>query len=238
MERFYLDLSDELALKKEELAKQKPQIEGIRDQFIEQSVIFMKQWNMDKIEYYVKNYSEHTITLGKQKLGEMKQEFSDYNNNISDQINKSLSNEKLWWRTEMRNISIDGSTGADSIYHQKLIDSLIRILLGNLYPLLDKFDYLKSSKKYDQYDWLTTYPSIDEYFGDRRTTQSIKMVLKIAGIEMKSYGGSGVKWSDEMNEIYSDYEQQWIEVNTIINDIEHTKTKIEQNKAKDIWDQV
>lgn len=133
------DFDELITQKQEELNSLKSQMEEVRQQFIQDSARFIREWYEQTARYYVKSKgAEITIRLGKDKLKQMKAKVLELMENAEAIANKVLSDPKLWWHlVEGEDLSYS-YFGFNPPY---ILNKAVSLALGKLGVVLEELGY-------------------------------------------------------------------------------------------------
>jgi len=132
--------SIDLAISNEQdkLEKYKIEMQAVRQQFIKATGAFFAIWYNSTARNYVIRDSKNTLSLGKNRLTQLKAKLKDLTDNAEKSTNDFLSANSLWWHLSPK----DGDNNV-SVYSQygskvpEIIDQPIRKGLGILGVLLE-----------------------------------------------------------------------------------------------------
>ena len=133
---------DLLIQKKEaELSPLLLRMDELRLQFVDQVIKFAAKWFEDTAQFYVLKKSEVTLSMGKERLAEMKTAVKLLVKNSSKIVIEALSNTKFWWHKEPNKDASPFQYEQVEKKFPELLDKPIRRALGYLGVILEEFGY-------------------------------------------------------------------------------------------------
>ncbi len=234
MQKFNTDpeypTSDEgldLLIKQKELQLNplRTQMEEIRQQFVEDLIVFSITWYQDTAKQYVIKYSEITFNLKKENLAEMK---NKVNNLAKESIwitKKVLSNPRIWWHLEPN--TYDTFTQYDQLGNDAIgnkfpekIDNPVRQVLGELGNILEQYGYRVTTNP----NMKSSYPEFWFY-----TPEGIRK-------ETHPYYPHLLEWSEQMQQDIQKYNNLFKQAIQLYIQIQKLKDEKKQRQASQLWD--
>lgn len=215
------DFDASIEVKENELKSLKSQMEEVRKQFVHDSTAFISKWYLEQAESYVKGSADITLSLGKDKIKQMKDKVKELQDNTGNITNEFLSDPELWWHLkENKDLSYD--------YHENAaprgLDDAIRLALGKLGTILEEFGYdakTKSTCGTDSDVWVE-YDSTDRYHPPNG----------------RPYFPHNMEWSNEMKNTIQKYSEMVNQVKNIRFKIFTLDLEKKKNEAGNLWDSV
>jgi len=136
------DLNGLISQAQAELDFLKCQMEVVRKQFAQDTVKFVREWYEKTAREYVDREADITLSLGKEKLAQMKSKVSKLIEDTETIVNQFLSDRKLWWHLVEDNELFYLSSSPR--VHPSFLDKNIRLALGKLGVTLEEFGYVKT----------------------------------------------------------------------------------------------
>ena len=131
-------LDNEVVEYEAELAEVTARMEEMAQAFISATIACLKQWYQSNARFFVQELSEHTLTMGRERLALMKQEVTLLTMLVPDEAHQLLDDDSLWWHRSRMG-------GWRDRYSTKPPDDLLGVidaLAERLIPLLEKYGYL------------------------------------------------------------------------------------------------
>lgn len=190
-----------------------------RTTIIEQLKLFIQSELKRIVENEVKCNSEHTKTLGAQKLGEMKKQLQSLLENSNNLVDTVFGNDHLWAHINYI-INPKGDTWGQKRNNitkaEACIISGIKRILGKSGKILIDFGYAKAGSKHERAKLWQQDDDNEIVFGSNYSLQI----------------PADIKKSIE------DYCKQIEEMHDIIENLEQLKKKLSQQEAVDLWEQI
>lgn len=212
--------------KKAKLEELKSSMEEIRLNFIEQSANLISQLYEKIAKENATKASENTLKLGKEKLSVMKREIDSLSNRAKEITDKALASKSLWWHLEpvktvdyMSYLVTETDTRT---YYPEPIDKALRIVLGELGKILEKYGY----------DITTT-----DYYSGYRWGKAKWCIAPEAGESTAiPYFPDKFDWSDEMKKSMNDYKAYFDKALSLRHEILQLEIQKQNKQAHDLWD--
>jgi hypothetical protein len=121
-------------------------MEDTCQKFLEETGVFAALWYKQMAIVYITKYPETTISLGKEKLVELKTKINDLSKKSKQIVNTTLCGSKIWWHKDPQlNVSF---SEYDQLGDQQVgrkypitIDKYVRAVLGELGVVLEEFNF-------------------------------------------------------------------------------------------------
>ena len=210
--------------KETELQPLLSRMEEIRLQFVYDVTRFASEWYEEKAREYATKKPEITLSLGKEKLAQMKVQVNELVRNTSKIVDESLTDPEVWWhKTPRVNASPSAyeQLGNDQVGNKfpEVLDKAIRWALGELGNVLEQFGY-------------------------GVTTGALKASYPEFWFKSKDGLGSGVhpffphlfEWSSEMQDTIAKYDVVYKKAIVLFNEITMLKEEKKRIEAKALWD--
>jgi len=209
--------------KESELEPLFSRMEEIRLQFIDDVKRFASQWYEEKAREYATKKPEITLSLGKEKLAQMKVQVNMLVRNTGKIVDESLADPEVWWhKTPRVNASPSAyeQLGNERVGNKfpEVLDKAVRLALGELGNVLEQFGYgvttgaLKAS-----------YPEF--WFESKDGAGSIRPFFPHL-----------FEWSDEMQDTTAKYDVAYKKAIVLFNEITMLKEEKKRLEAKALWD--
>jgi len=207
--------------KQAQLESLKSMLEEIKQQFIKDSVIFIREWYKITTENYVKTAPDITISLGKEKLKQMKEKVAILIQNAESIANEFLSNPDLWWHLKEiseHRYSYYGNRAPDDL------DKALRLSLGKLGVILEEFGYNVTTKSTyrDQDNVWVEWDSSGQYHPPNG----------------RPYYPYGMDWSDMMRITIGKYNEVFVQAMKIREEIRSLQGEKKRQQAQNLWDSI
>ena len=198
-------------------------MEELRLQFIDDVTRFASEWYEEKSKEYATKKPEITLSLGKEKLVQMKIQVNELARNASKIVNESLADPEVWWhKTPYVNASPAAyeQLGNDQVGNKfpEVVDKPVRRALGELGNVLEQFGY-------------------------GVTTGALKASYPEFWFECKDGAGSIrpffphlFDWSDEMAETIAKYDAVYKKGIVLFEEITMLKEEKKKQEAAALWD--
>jgi predicted DNA binding CopG/RHH family protein len=212
-----LDLS--IQKKEAELKPLRQRMEELRAQFINDTARFAAEWFEETAQLYATKKAEVTISMGKERLADMKQKVNGLARNADKLISNALSGPSIWWHQEPR---IE-----DSLYQYEqvstrfpeLLDKPIRRVLGELGVILEHYGYGVTVGVAAKEPYL-------EYWYERIADPTIPP---------HPYFPHLLVWSDEMQRTLMRYDGLFKQAFRLFIEIQKLKEEKKRRQASDMW---
>jgi hypothetical protein len=206
----------------EKLEKYKIEMQSVSQQFIKATGTFFVIWYNSTARNYVIKDSQNTLSLGKDRLKQLKSKLKDLNDNAEKFTNNFLSANSLWWHLSPK----DGDNNV-SVYSQigskvpEIIDQPIRKGLGILGGLLEEFGYNVVSKagSYDDEVSVWNNKNISPY-----PTNPVP------------YYPDSLDWSSDMKDLMKKYSEIYKQAHDAYSNIKRLQQSKVDKQAANLWD--
>jgi hypothetical protein len=208
----------------EKLAKYQIEMQTVRQSFMKATIVFFTNWYESSARHYVTSESQNTISLGKEKLVELKVKLKDITDNAEKYVNEFLSADSLWWQSSLKDG--DNFVSPYSQYGSKcpeIIDHPIRKGLGKLGVLLEEYGYNVATKA-GSYD-------------DEVSVWNNKNVSPYPSNPVPYFPDS-LEWSSDMKVLMKRYDELCKQAHEAISNIKRFEQSKIDKLAADLWDSV
>ncbi len=199
-------------------------MQTVRQLFIKATGVFFANWCNSAARHYVISDSQNTISLGKDKLAQLKVKLKDLTDNAEKYVNEFLSADSLWWHLSQN--EGDNFVSAYSQYGSKcpeIIDHPIRKGLGKLGVLLEEYGYNVATKA-GSYD-------------DEVSVWNNKNVSPYPSNPVPYYPDS-LDWSSDMKALMKRYDELCKQAHEAYSNIKRFQQSKIDKHAADLWDSV
>ena len=206
----------------EKLEKHKTEMQAVRQQFIKATGVFFMVWYNSTARNYVIRDSQNTLSLGKDRLKQLKVKLKDLTNNAEKLSNDFLSANSLWWhlspKDEDNNVSVYSQYGSKV---PEIIDQPIRKGLGILGILLEEFGYNVATKtgSYDDEVSVWNNKNISPY-----PTNPVP------------YYPDSLDWSSDMKDLMKKYNEIYKQAQDAYSNMRRLQQSKVDKQAADLWD--
>ena len=190
-----------------------------RTTIIEQLKPFIKSELKRIVENEVKRNSEHTKTLGVERLGEMKKQLTNLLESSNDLVDSVFAMDSLWIYVDYSIVPNGDTWGQKSNNTKKAencIISGIKRILGKSGKILIDFGYAKAGSKYERTSRWQQDDDNEIVFGSNY----------------------GFQLSAEIEKSIREYCNQIEKQHDIIEQLEKLKKQLSEQEAVDLWEQV
>jgi len=217
VDKLTANFNEQIISKEAESDNLKIQLEEVRSRFIDVSIKFIQEWYQQTTESYVKRKAEHTLSLGEEKLSQMKLKVNKLVEDADKIAREFLSDESIWCPLQ----EVGNSTDIFRKIGKKL-DAHIRLALGRLGVILEEFGYvlMKPTDSFASGVWLER-DSSGHHLRNARPYYPFAMQM-----------------SDEMNEIMKEYEKLCRRAREKLREIALLRREKQEYEAMELWKKV
>jgi hypothetical protein len=197
-------------------------MQAVRQQFIKVTGAFFAIWYNLTVRNYVIRDSQNTLSLGKDRLIQLKAKLKVLIANAEKSSNNFLSANSLWWHLSPKNG--DNDVSVYSLYGSKvpeIIDQPIRKGLGILGVLLEEFGY-NVATKVGSYD-------------DKVSVWNNKNVSPYPTNPVPYYPDS-LDWSSDMKDLMKKYNELYKQAHEAYSNIKRLQQSKVDKQAAELWD--
>ena len=197
-------------------------MQAIRQQFIKTTGAFFAIWYNSTARNYIIRDSQNTLSLGKDRLIELKTKLKVLTDNAEKFSDEFLSPNSLWWHLSPK----DGDNNV-SVYSQYgsrvpwIIDQSIRKGLGLLGVLLEEFGY-NVATKVGSYD-------------DKVSVWNNKNISPYPTNPVPYYPDS-LNWSSDMKDLMKKYNEIYKQAHDAYSNIKRLQQSKVDKQAAELWD--
>jgi hypothetical protein len=124
------------------------QLEGYCQEYIQAAKNFVYNWYTSCVENAVKSYPEITQKIGSDGVQSLKDELTQFIQEIPKITEEALNQAKLWsHRHKEANKSLQSYSYSEK--RPKMIDDVVRLILSRALPLLDRHGYEEAADNLD-----------------------------------------------------------------------------------------
>ncbi len=204
-----------------ELFPLREHMEELKFKFINQTVIFAKEWNKKTIKDYISKYPEVTLSMNEAKIARMKNQVTELVQDTERNVRDSLDKPTLWWHQRPRlHDSIEQYLQVADKYPE-ILDRAVRYALGRLGLILEEHGYNVSASG-NRGSFLEFW--FDHPFGPDSATVPYYPHL--------------LKWSEEMEVTIQEYNTKYLEAIMLFEKVQNLKDKKKQQQAMNRWDSI
>jgi len=210
-------------IKEQEFALQSimERMEEVRQQFVTDTTLFVREWYKETTKKYIKQKSEKTLKMGRETMERMKKNVQELVNNAEAHVSEVLSNPELWWHLKEDNklsYNYQGASPPDRV------DKAIRISLGKLGPVLEEFGYteIKDKGSRDHPVWCEWDENLDTYHQPG----------------MQPCYPFGIEWTDGMRYSLTSYGKLLQAAKEVIKEKTELEKKKVESDARDLWESI
>lgn len=116
----------------------------VRTEFLNATSEYISQWYWKTVTLKVENKSEHSRSLGREKLSELKSEVKSLQQQAHKIVEETVGAESLWWEIKpgKQDYSFYGNRAPEEL------DDAIRLAAGCLGSVLKKYSYLDAQESW------------------------------------------------------------------------------------------
>jgi hypothetical protein len=199
-------------------------MQTVHQLFIKATGVFFANWYNSAARHYVISGSQHTISLGKEQLAQLKVKLKDLTDNAEKYVNEFLNVDSLWWHLSQN--EGDNFVSAYSQYGSKcpeIIDHPVRKGLGKLGVLLEEYGYNVATKA-GSYD-------------DQVSVWNNKNVSPYTSNPVPYYPDS-LDWSSDMKALMKRYDELCKQAHEAYSNIKRFQQSEIDKQAAGLWDSV
>jgi hypothetical protein len=211
-----------ISIEQEKIEKYKMEMQTAHQQFIKATGVFFGIWYNLTARQYVIGSSQNTLSLGIDKLAQLKAKLKDLIDNSEKCANDFLSDNSLWWHLSPNDEKIGAS--AYSQYGSKvpeIINQPIRKGLGILGVLLEEYSYNVSTKGANYEDEISVWNN--------------KNVGPYSNNPVPFYPDS-LDWSAEMKDLMKKYNEIYKQAHESYSNIKRLQQSKLAKQAANLWD--
>ena len=203
-------LENEMAALRGKIRDIDSQVNELRLRLVTQTGKFLHSWYRSEADSQVKHNDQLTRSLGKEKLSPLKEEVVALQENSSHIARKFLDDSSIWWKPEAESKVVDPQP----------VVKAIRIALGELAPILEKYGYGDPPLKTRRIVWQEQQSSAGSWERYNRTDRS----------------ALDIELSGEMNSILNEYSGLCNVGQLALGDLRRLKREKEKKAAEDLWE--
>ncbi|MEO8612967.1 MAG: hypothetical protein ABI690_34055 [Chloroflexota bacterium] len=120
----------------------KSEMENIRQEFIKQSGVILRQWYKELSDKEIENEEAVTASLGTDQFNHLKQDINDLIEHADQVAMEFIGDETKWWHLNESDIYfVDFDATSPSLIIPLFIEMQLRLAVGKLGPILEKYGY-------------------------------------------------------------------------------------------------
>jgi len=199
-------------------------MQTVHQLFLKATGDFFANWYTSTAKHYVISDSQNTISLGKDKLAQLKVKLKDLSDNAEKYVSEFLSADSLWWHlSENEKDTFVSSYLQSGSKLPEIIDQPIRKALGKLGVLLEEYGYNVATKAGS--------------YGDEVSVWNNKNVSPYP-TNPAAYYPDSLDWSLDMKALMKRYEELCKLAHEALSNIKRfQKSKIDK-QASELWDSI
>jgi hypothetical protein len=212
------DIDALIQKKEDELYPFSALMEKLKGEFLEQTVLFAKEWYLKTIKEYIKKYPEATLKMKEENITQMKSKVNDLVSNTEKTVKNAVDKPAVWWHKKPdNNSSVEQYTQVADKYPE-ILNYAVRNALGHLGFILQEFGF---------------HVSVDGNTGE--FGEFWFMHPKNTELTLPFYPHL-LEWSGEMQETIYKYKLQYVPALAIFKQIHELKEEKKRQQALARWD--
>jgi hypothetical protein len=191
----------------------KSEMESVVQQFKSATAEFAAAWYWQETERVVKDKAEMSKELGVEKLSQLKAGVKALEQDAAKIVSEFLDVDSLWWhrtREDRQRYDLYGYRTT------KGVDYAVRLALGRLAPILEKFGYLPAS-------------------GDRDAWREWDSSGNYHPPKARPYYPYGLDWTERMKSLLTQYTELCKKALTAETQLAKVKGDKRRTEAEDLW---
>ncbi len=206
--------------KEAELSPLRLRMEELKTEFTKETVDFAFKWYRKTAKEYVTKYPEITLKMSEEKIANMKATVNELVKNTEKIVRDELDNPALWWHQKPNLHDSINQYKQVADRYSEILDHAVRHILGHLGIVLEEFGFNVTTRgntgKYQEF-WFEL-PQ-----GGKQTVPCYPHLLS---------------WSEEMQDIIREYDEQFTQAIMLYNQIQQLKEEKKRQEALTRWDSI